>query len=116
MNHIGESSPSLIFEFVHEPDHEILGPSGRRNDAIGEGLLQFRRSSSRFLRAREVFFQSGGATDRHGAADPNELPGFCVENFFILEIENLFPYFHPILLCAGDEKGNRAVAFLIFHF
>jgi hypothetical protein len=53
-----------------------------------------------------VFLQSGGAADCNRAADPDELPGFCVEHFFILEVEDLFPDFHGLLLCGGKKKAT----------
>ena len=58
-----------------------------------------------------MFFQSGGTADRHRAADPDEFPGFHVEDFFILEVEDFFPDLHTgVSFQSGYEKGNRAVA------
>ena len=98
-----QGAPLQVQLLFHTQD-KVLCPPRRCNDAIGEGFLQFGPGSAGFLRSREVFFQSGGAADRHRAADPDELPGLCVEHFFILKIEDFFPDFHWFLLCAGRRK------------
>jgi hypothetical protein len=93
-------------EFVHETQDEILGSACRRDDAVGEGFLKFCCCCSSFLRSREVFLQSRGAADRNCAADPDELPGFCIEYFFVLEIEDLLADFHGLLLVADAKKAT----------
>jgi hypothetical protein len=86
--------PGSEFQFFSHAEHKILGPAHRRNHAVGEGLLQFRFGCACRLRTCEVFLQSGGAADRHGAANADQLPGPGVKNLFILEIEDFLPYSH----------------------
>ncbi len=107
-------APSSVAEFQvpGHIQHEILCPTRRRDNAVGQGLLQFRIVSARFLRAREVLLQSGGAPHRHGAADPDQLPRPGIENLFILEIENFLADFHGRLSFSVNvmsAPGNYAV-------
>ena len=105
-NFITPAARLLTFQFVHQPHSKVFCPAGRRNDAVGNGFTQFCRRCSRFLRSREVFFQSRGAPDRHGAADPDQLTGPRVEHFLILKSRIFF------LICIGissKRDGRSAV-------
>jgi tRNA(adenine34) deaminase len=86
----------LDFQFVSHVQHKILGPAHRGDHPVGERFFQFGFACTSCLRTCEVFFQSGGAADRHGAADADKLSGSGVKNFFILEIEDFFPDFHGV--------------------
>ena len=84
----------FLFKSVELAEHEILGPPRRGDDAVGHGLAEFFGCCACFLRDREVFFQSVGAPDGHGAPDPDQLPGLDIENLGILVIEQLLPEIH----------------------
>ena len=90
----------LNFQLFSHGENKILGSACRRYHPIGNGLFQFRFSCTCLLRGREVFFQSGGTADSYSTADPDKLPLPCVQNLFILEIENLLADFHdsPLFL------------------
>ena len=68
--------------------HEVLGPSGRGDDAVGHGLVQFLFGGACFLRDREVLLESVRATDGDGAGNANQFPVLDLENFLILEIQD----------------------------
>jgi len=93
-----ESSPYLRVQtqLLQHPQGEVLRPSRRGDHAVGHGLLQFRLAGACLLRDREVLLQSVGASDRHGAGDPDQLPGFDVEDFLVLVIEKLLAHLHGI--------------------
>ncbi len=87
------------FQLPGKIQDKILGPPRRCDNPVGEGFLQFGVRCAGFLRAREVLLQSGGAPHRHGAADPDQLPGPGVEHLLVLEVENLLSDLHrqPLL-------------------
>lgn len=96
----------LEFQLVRHVQYKILCPAGRGDHPVGKGFFQFGFGCTGLLRAREVFFQSGGTADRHGAADPDQLPGTGIQNLFILEIKNLLANLHGSPF-RGDS-GNPA--------
>jgi hypothetical protein len=101
----------LNFQLFRHVQHEILRPAGRGDHAVGQGLFQFGFCCTCFLRAREVFFQSGGAADRHGATDPDKFPGARVQDLFILEIEKLLADLHGFLLSLQVFKQSTTGGF-----
>jgi hypothetical protein len=84
----------LQLQFFFHAQGKIFRPSRRGDDAVGNGLLQFGAGGAGFLREREVFFQSGGAPDRHGTADPDQFTGLDIEHLFVFIVENFLPYPH----------------------
>jgi hypothetical protein len=87
-------SGGSLLEFFKLAEDEVLGPAGGGDDPIGHGLAEFFRGGACFLRDREVFLQSVGAPHRHGAGDPDQLPGPDIENFGIFVVEHLLPDIH----------------------
>ena len=82
------------WELIFQGEYEIFCPAGRGNHAVGQGFPQFGAGGACFLRGREVFLQSGGAPDRHGAADPDQLPGPGIQHFLVGEIQDLLANLH----------------------
>jgi|GEM_PF-3340042 hypothetical protein len=80
--------------FLLHAQHEIFCPAARRDDAVGQGLLDFRCRCACLLRDREVFAQSVRTANRHGAGDSDQLAGAQIQHLFVLEIKNLLAYFH----------------------
>jgi hypothetical protein len=82
------------FQLFGQVKDKVLGPPGGGDHAVGQSFPQFSFSCTCLLRAREVFLQSGGAADRHGAADADQLPGPGIQNLFVVEIEKFLPDLH----------------------
>ena len=74
----------FLFKLFELAEDKILGPSGGGDDPVGHGLAEFIRGGACILRDREVLLQSVRASDRHGAGDPDQLPGPDIEHFGIL--------------------------------
>jgi len=83
-----------LVQHPFHPQHEILGPPGGGDDAVGHRLLQFRFGGAGFLRDREVLLESVRAADGHGAPHPYQFPVLERNDLFILEIEDLLGDLH----------------------
>ena len=85
---------------------KIFRPAGGGDHAIGHGLTEFGFGGPCLLRDREVLDQSVGAADRHGTANPDQLPGLDVEHFFVAVVEKFCAAFHPRLPGRGGFPGD----------
>ena len=85
------------FQLFGHVQHKVLGPPGGGDHAVDQSFPQFSFSCTCLLRAREVFLQSGGAADRHGAPDADQLPGPGIQHLFVVEIEKFLSDLHKAL-------------------
>lgn len=90
--------PDLESEFLFHTKGEVLCPSGRSDDAVGNRFFQFRSRCTRIPRDREVFLQSGGATNGNRATNPNQFTVFDLEDFLVRVVEDLLANIHDCLL------------------
>lgn len=103
---------NLKFQLFCQRKNKILRSAGRCNHPVGESLFQFSFGCTCRLRAREVFLQSGRAADRHGAANPDELPGAGIKNLLILEIKNFLANFHGTPFCSMNACHFHVIYYI----